>query len=169
MKMLALSSDWPAGRMEKAVELLRESAGFPEPVIGALLAEANWRSYRQGEVLFRAHTPSDHWMLVLSGSVVLEMPVPGRYKARILSLGAGDFLGWSAALGKTGMTAAAVALEESEIAAFSAESVVRLCESDPQVGYHVMKHVAHTLADRLLATRLQLLDLFAFGQSRPKA
>lgn len=162
------SSGWPEGRLELAVDLLRESTVFPERVVGALISEATWRSYQQGDILFRAHAPSDAWMVVLRGGVILEMTVPGRGKARILSLGPGDVLGWSAVLGQAPMTTSAVALVECEVAAFPAESIHRLCETDSQVGYHVMKHLAETLAERLVSTRLQLLDLFSFGAHRPQ-
>ncbi|TXT27172.1 MAG: hypothetical protein FD138_2777 [Planctomycetota bacterium] len=37
----------------------------------------------------------------------------------------------------------------------------QLCQSDAEVGFHLMWQVASALSQRLVATRLQLLDLFA--------
>ncbi len=45
--------------------------------------------------------------------------------------------------------------------AISGLELRQLCNTDFEVGYHVMGQVASALSQRLLATRLQLLDLFA--------
>lgn len=155
--------DWPAGRLAEALELLREATSLPEDVGRRLLAEGTWRNYREGTVLFRAHTASDRWLLILRGHVALDMNVAGRGAVRLLSLGPGDLVGWSAVLGQARMTTSAIAADDTEVISFAAEAIQRLCVADPQVGYHLMRHLAETLADRLVATRLQLLDLFVHG------
>ena len=91
----------------------------------------------------------------------LQMRVPGRDDVRILSLGPGDMVAWSALLTGGRMTASAVALEDTEVVSVSARDVLAICESNHSFGYHVMRQMGQALADRLLATRLQLLDLFA--------
>lgn len=154
---------WPAGRLAEALELLREATSLPEDVGRRLLAEGSWQAYRQGAVLFRAHTASDRWLLILRGHVGLDMNVAGRGAVRLLSLGPGDLVGWSAVLGHTRMTTTAVAADDTEVISFAAEAIRRLCDAEPQVGYLLMRHLAETLADRLVATRLQLLDLFVHG------
>ncbi|GEM_PF-643672 len=155
--------DWPPGRLAEASELLRGATSLPEDVGRRLLAEGVWRHYLRGALLFRAHAPSDRWLVIIRGHVALEMKVAGRGTVRLLTLGPGDVVGWSAVLGGARMTTSAVAAEDTEVASFAAEAVQRLCDDDPQVGYHLMRHLAGTLADRLVATRLQLLDLFAPG------
>lgn len=155
--------DWPPGRLAEAIELLRGATSLPEGVGRRLLAEGVWQRYRQGELLFRAHAPSDRWLVILRGHVALEISVAGRGTVRLLTLGPGDVVGWSAVLGGARMTTSAVAADDTEVVSFAADAVQRLCVADPLVGYHLMRHLAETLADRLVATRLQLLDLFAPG------
>lgn len=155
--------DWPPGRLAEASELLRGATSLPEKVGRRLLAEGSWRHYPQGALLFRAHAPSDRWLVIIRGHVALEMKVTGRGTVRLLTLGPGDVVGWSAVLGAARMTTSAIAADDTEVVSFAADAVQRLCVADPLVGYHLMRHLAGTLADRLVATRMQLLDLFAPG------
>ncbi len=101
------------------------------------------------------------FQILLAGHVQLEMNVPGRGRMPILTLGPGDVLGWSAALSDGTMTATATALDSVCTLNVPGEKLRQLCEAQPEVGYHFMKQLAVALSRRLLATRLQLLDLFA--------
>jgi CRP-like cAMP-binding protein len=92
--------------------------------------------------------------------VALEMNVPGRGRERILSLGPGDVLGWSPLLGGEAMSATATALQDSVLYTATASELRALCEADHELGYYVLREVACSLGKRLLATRLQMLDLF---------
>lgn len=159
---IPVDPDWPEGRYQAASDLLAHATALPQDVVQLLLMLGHWRGPAAGEILFRANVPSDFWLLVLRGRVTLEMLVPGRGKVPILTLGPGDIVGWSAVLGHEQMTTSAVATdEETEVVAFPAAEVHALCQRDPQVGYLLMRHLALSLADRLVATRLQLLDLYA--------
>ena len=109
--------------------------------------------FEQGEVR--------HTVYVLSeGLVALEVCLPRRGCIRIQTLGPGDLLGWSALLADGCMTARALTLEPTTLLAFEAEPLKRLCEEDHDVGYAVMRQTAVALSRRLLAARLQLLDMF---------
>ena len=88
------------------------------------------------------------------------MDVPGRGKQRILSLAAGDVLGWSPLWGSESMSATATALQDSVLYVATASELRALCEADHELGYYLMREVACSLGKRLLATRLQMLDLF---------
>jgi CRP-like cAMP-binding protein len=59
------------------------------------------------------------------------------------------------------MTATAIAVEDTEAIAISAERLLEICQLNAQVGYELMRRMALALSKRLLATRLQLLDLFS--------
>lgn len=59
------------------------------------------------------------------------------------------------------MTTSAIALQDTRLIAISGDEAIAICESDPTFGYNLMRQVAAALANRLVATRLQLLDLFA--------
>lgn len=140
---------------------LRFSQALPAAVVESVAAVADLREFAADTVLFREGAQNDQLMLVASGRVALDMRVPGRGEVRILSLGPGDMVAWSALLGGGRMTTSAVAQEDTQIVAVSGSDVLALCESDTAFGYHLMRQVAMALANRLVATRLQLLDLFA--------
>ena len=113
------------------------------------------------QVLFREGEQNGELFIVGKGSLALEMRVPQRGHTRILTLGPGDLVAWSALLGDGRMTTSAVAVEASELAAIPAERLLELWERQPRLGYVCMRAVAQAIARRLVGTRLQLLDLFA--------
>ncbi|MCA9114900.1 MAG: Crp/Fnr family transcriptional regulator [Planctomycetaceae bacterium] len=146
------------------MQRLREipfSARLPEKALTDLAAIAEIRSVPGGARLFREGEPHCCIYLLISGSIVLEMHVPGRGKVQILTIGPGDVLGWSPVVSDTVMTATATTLEDTELIEIQAGALLQLCESDREVGYFLMQQMAAALSRRLVATRLQLLDLFA--------
>lgn len=114
-----------------------------------------------GVCLFAEGNGFSDFQIILEGHVRLEMNIPSRGRTPILSLGPGDLLGWSAALFDGTMTATATALDQVRTLSIPGEKLRQLCDAQPEVGYHFMKQLAAALSRRLLATRLQLLDLFA--------
>lgn len=147
--------------VEEALRSLHFSASLPDAVIRQLGALAKMEQPGRGTILFREGSVHDGISLVVDGHVSLEMNVPGRGDLRILSLGTGDVLAWSALLAHGRMTASAVAVSDVQLLTFRGSELRQLCESNHEVGFHVMQRVATALSRRLLATRLQFLDLFA--------
>lgn len=136
-------------------------SGLPEGALRRLAEIASLVDYPAGGIVFREGLVSETLFLVAEGHVSLDMTVPRRGPVRILTIGPGELLGWSASLSsRQVMTASATALEPTRMIAFSGAALDELCRSDHNVGYHVMKRLAQGLSQRLLATRLQLLDLF---------
>lgn len=118
------------------------------------------KRFAPGAVLFREGERSDAFYLVGIGHVALDMTVPARGTTRLLTVGPGEMLAWSALLGNARMTATATAVDDVELFEFSGAELRRWCETDPSFGYRWMRQLSTALAERLLATRLQLLDLF---------
>jgi CRP-like cAMP-binding protein len=144
--------------------LLRESPlgdSLDESQIAALANRATRVVLPQSTIVFTEGAPANALRVICSGSVALEMQVPPRGSVRILTLGPGDVLGWSALVGDGHMSATAITLEDVELLAIPAGSLQQLCEEDAEFGRAMMRHVAQSLARRLRETRLQLLDLFA--------
>jgi CRP-like cAMP-binding protein len=118
------------------------------------------RRFAPGAVLFREGDRSDAFYLVGFGHVALDMTVPARGTTRLLTVGPGEMLAWSALLGSARMTATATAVDDVEVFEFSGAVLREWCEADPSFGYRWMRQFSTALAARLLATRIQLLDLF---------
>lgn len=116
---------------------------------------------RIGELLFREGGHSDCSYVLLHGQLDLLMKVPGRGDQRILTVGPGDFLAWSSVLGDGTMTCSALCRTDCQLFSLHAASLKSLLETDHELGYQFMRMLSGGLSHRLMATRLQLLDLFA--------
>lgn len=143
------------------LEELRFTAAFPAPVIERIASDASLRQANVGEFIFREGLENHDLFLVRRGRIALEMNIPGRGSVRILTLGTGEMVGWSALLGQGRMTASAVVVDDVDLIVSHADMLLQECELSSEFGYHLMRQMANALARRLLATRLQLLDLFA--------
>ena len=145
-------------------EMLRQAglfADLADPQLLELAALAGVAEHASGQILFREGGRNEELAFVIDGTVSLEMHVPSRGPARILTIGSGQLLAWSALLGGGTMTATAIVLDHVRLIVFPAGPLRALCETNHDIGYSVMKQVAGSVARRLLGTRLQLLDLFA--------
>lgn len=150
------------GRQLKFIlEELLFSAPLPPEVLDQLAAESTLQRIAAGAVLFREGSKPDNLYLVRSGRIALDMNVPGRGAVRILTVGPGEMVGWSALLDRGKMTASALAIEDTEVVVTPAGKLRELSESNHDFGFHLMRQMAGALSKRLIVTRLQLLDLFS--------
>jgi CRP-like cAMP-binding protein len=150
--------------MNSRLEILQRLPAAPElspAFLEELATAARLVDLAGGQLLFREGTHNNELFLIDRGSIGLDMHVPGRGTTRILTLGAGEIVAWSAILGDGRMTTSALALEPSRLLALPAETLRAACAREPQLGYRFMQAMAQAVARRLTATRLQLLDLFA--------
>lgn len=137
------------------------AADLPDELIERLARIAHVRSYAAGDILFEEGTVNHELLLLWSGRVALDMSVPGHGNVRVLCLGPGDMAAWSAVLEQGQMTASAVATDDTVVVALPADRLAAECTADPRLGYEVMYRLARQVARRLLATRLQLVELLA--------
>lgn len=135
--------------------------GMPPDCLGAIEDLAREDVFPPGAGLFAEGSSHSDFHILLEGHVRLEMTGPGRGRISLLTLGPGDVLAWSAILSDGTMTAAAIALDTVRAASIPGKRIRKLCEEQPVLGYHLLKQLAAALSRRLLATRLQLMDLFA--------
>ncbi|MFO0918808.1 MAG: cyclic nucleotide-binding domain-containing protein [Planctomycetaceae bacterium] len=135
-------------------------SGLPPESLAKLEEIAREEHFVPGSQLFAEGGEHPDLHIILQGHVRLEMAIPRRGRQPLLSLGTGDVLAWSALLSGGRMTASAIALDSVRTASISGVVLRGLCEADPQLGYQMMKQLATALSRRLIATRLQLLDLF---------
>lgn len=140
---------------------LRFADGLPEPALARLAEISVLRAFRAGDILFREGAAEHNLFFVITGNVALDMFVPGRGAVRMLTIGSGEVLGWSAVIGGGVMTATATAIDDGQLVSIAASELRSLCDSDHELGYQVMQRMAVALSKRLVATRLQLLDLFS--------
>jgi CRP-like cAMP-binding protein len=127
----------------------------------ALAGDGTQVAYRPGERIFAEGGVADRFWLVEAGSVALDMPVPGRGDQVIETLIGGTVLGWSWLHAPYRWHFGAVAREATATIAFDAASVRRRCDADPAFGYAILRCFMPVITQRLQATRLRVLDLYA--------
>ncbi len=158
--------------LKETLRALGFSADLPERVLDELATVCAMVDFPEGSTIFQEGAENHFLFVIQSGKVGLDMYIPSRGRVRILSVGPGEMLAWSALLGEGRMTATAVAVEDTRAVAASAKKLRELCETNHEVGYQLMSRMAKSLSQRLVATRLQLLDLFADSavtHSRPRS
>jgi CRP/FNR family cyclic AMP-dependent transcriptional regulator len=118
-------------------------------------------SYRPGERLFAEGGIADRFWLIKTGIVALDLRVPGRGDQVIETLSGGSVLGWSWLHSPYRWQFGAVAREPLETITFDGTSVRLRCAADPVFGYAILHLFLPVITERLHATRLRLLDLYA--------
>ncbi|MEU2731953.1 cyclic nucleotide-binding domain-containing protein [Streptomyces griseoviridis] len=113
-----------------------------------------------GTRVFEEGQRADRFWIIRTGTVVLDLHVPGRRAAAVETLGPGDLLGWSWLLPPYSWHLGAEAKTAVEAVRFDATIVRALCEADPAFGKALSLRVAQVVAERLQNTRVRLLDLY---------
>jgi CRP-like cAMP-binding protein len=121
---------------------------------------AELKDFDEEDILFREGDPADVVYLIVYGSVSVEICSPGIGCKRILTVGAGELLGWSALLEQSRLTATARAISLTRTVEINGGKLLTICERDPRFGFEIMRRMALALAKRLSATRMQLLDVY---------
>ncbi|WP_329190631.1 cyclic nucleotide-binding domain-containing protein [Actinacidiphila glaucinigra] len=117
-------------------------------------------SFPAGARIFEEGQRADRFWIIHTGSVSLDLHVPGRQAAVLESLGHGDLLGWSWLFPPYSWHLGAQAQSPVRAVEYDATIVRALCEADPAFGRAVSRRVAEIVAHRLLQTRTRLLDLY---------
>ncbi|WP_405952541.1 cyclic nucleotide-binding domain-containing protein [Streptomyces prunicolor] len=118
-------------------------------------------SVPQGARLFQEGARADRFWIIRTGTIALDMHVPGRQAAVIESLGHNELVGWSWLFGPHTWHLGAEATTPVRAWEFEATAVRALCEDDPAFGVHVFQWVGDIVAHRLRSARTRLLDLYA--------
>ncbi|MFD0313617.1 cyclic nucleotide-binding domain-containing protein [Streptomyces flavalbus] len=126
-----------------------------------LMRVAREVSFPQGTRLFQEGGRADRFWIIRTGTVELDMHVPGRRPAVIESLGHNELVGWSWLFSPHVWHLGAVTTSPVRAYEFDATAVRAMCEDDPAMGNTVSQWVGTVLAHRLRASRTRLLDLYA--------
>ncbi|MEV8532510.1 Crp/Fnr family transcriptional regulator [Streptomyces sp. NPDC051211] len=127
---------------------------------GRLMSLAREVNFPENARIFDEGAPADAFWIVRSGTVTLELPVPGRRPAVIESLGPGELVGWSWLFPPYVWQLGAQAMTPVRSYEFDAANVRMLMDADPAFGSALGHWVGRVLAHRLQQTRTRLLDLY---------
>ena len=116
--------------------------------------------FERDQILFREGDDASEFYLIVNGLIALEIAAPG-HTFRVQTLFAGDELGWSALLMGRGKHFQARTLDRVDALAFEGSELLAACDQDTLFGYTLMRRLLGVVAERLQATRLQLLDTYS--------
>jgi hypothetical protein len=90
----------------------------------------------------------------------VQITVPGRGAVTIDTLGEGDVVGWSWLLPPHKWHFDVEAVELTRAVTFDVRCVRDKFETDPRLGFELLRRFAAVIVDRLQMTRLRLLDVY---------
>jgi len=143
--------------------LLREHAffqGLDPKHIALLVGCASNVRFSAGEFVYRFGEEANHFYIIRSGKVAIEVNVPERGPRTIQTHGENDVLGSSWLFPPYRWTFDARAVELTRAIALDAKCIRNKCDEDHDLGYVLMKRFSRLMVERVVATRLQLLDLY---------
>ncbi|MEV4342146.1 cyclic nucleotide-binding domain-containing protein [Streptomyces sp. NPDC049590] len=118
-------------------------------------------SFEAGTRLFEEGRRADRLWIVRTGTVALDLRVPGRRPAVVASLGHGQLVGWSWYHPPHLWHLGAEAVSPVRAWEFDGGTVRAMCAEDPGFGRAMAGWVGRVLVERLHVCRVRLLGLYA--------
>ena len=109
--------------------------------------------------VFRENEPAEDVFLVISGRVSLVTCAPKIGCRQLMEVGPGELFSWSPLVSRARLSDSAQTLVPTKAIAINGQEVLQLCKDNPEFGFEFMHRTARVLAERLAATRLQLLEM----------
>ena len=152
--------------MENLERILGEHAflkGLSPDHLALMVGCAQNVVFKADEYILREGQPANHFYFIRQGLVHVETHVPNKGTLTIRSRGAGEILGWSWLVPPFRWHFDARAIELTRVIALDGSCLRDKCESDHDFGYEIMRRFVLVIAERLEATRLQLMDIYGNG------
>lgn len=111
-----------------------------------LMSVAREVSFGTGDRIFDEGGKADRFWIIHTGTVALDLHVPGRHAAIIETLGAGKLLGWSWLVPPHHWHLGAEAASPVRAYEFDAATVRAMCAKDPVLDHELCTYVVGVLA-----------------------
>jgi CRP-like cAMP-binding protein len=135
-------------------------SGLSEQHRMLLASGARYFTAAPGELLAREGETAKTFYLIQAGHVVVSLHTPERGVVPVQTVGPGEIVGWSWLVPPHHWQFDCRAADKVEGLAFDAERLRQKCEQDHELGYQLLKRLVAVIANRLAATRVQLLDIY---------
>jgi len=136
-------------------------AGLDDSFVNLMVSCASNLRFKAGSYILREGDTANTFYLVREGNVAIEIRAPQRKPIIVSTLSVGEILGWSWLLSPFEWKFDARAADDVRAIALDGKCLRTKCEENHDLGYEVLKRFARIMEERLEATRLQLLDLYA--------
>jgi CRP/FNR family cyclic AMP-dependent transcriptional regulator len=155
--------------MENLERILSEHPfleGFSKEHIKLLVGCASNVVFQVGEYIFREGDQADSFYFIRHGKTVIETYVPHKGAISIQTRETGEVMGWSWLIPPYLWHFDARAVELTRAIRMDGKCLREKCETDHDLGYAIMKRFSLLIAQRLEATRLQLMDIYGNNAER---
>lgn len=149
--------------MKTIDDLIKDLAIFRdiEPAHRSLIAGCGRnRPFVNGEMLMKEGDDANEFFVIRKGRVVLSIHSPERGEMAVETLDEGEIVGLSWLFPPYKVQFDARAMGTVHTIAFDGACLRGKCETDPAMGYGLMKRFAQIMTSRLQATRLRMLDVY---------
>ncbi len=116
--------------------------------------------WEPGSYVFREGEEATEVYLVREGRIAVELARPGGEAIVIETLDAGDVLGWSWLLPPYRWHFDARVVEPGRAISLDGACLRRKADADPAFGYLLMRRMCDVIARRLVASSMQILDVY---------
>jgi len=134
--------------------------GLDAGQLSAIADCATDSQYETGQFIFKEGQPSEHFFLIRSGGVALEIFVPGKGPIILQTIHENSILGWSWLVPPYKKQYDAQAVKPVKALKFDGKKVRGLCEKDPKLGCTLLMKFSEIMSERLWATRIQIMDIY---------
>lgn len=134
--------------------------GLNEQHLELLVGCASNIAFKEGELICREGQAADNFYFIRHGRVQIETHAPQQGPLIINTREAGEVFGWSWMVPPYRWHFDARASELTRAIAMDGKCLRGKCEEDHDLGYEIMKRFSFIIAERLEATRLQLMDIY---------
>ncbi|MBI3309439.1 MAG: cyclic nucleotide-binding domain-containing protein [Candidatus Melainabacteria bacterium] len=146
--------------LQKVIEEHPFFKTLDEKYIEVLTGCAANETFKEGEFIFREGENADKFYLIREGQVALEIASPSQRPISIQTISNGDVLGFSWLFPPYRWCFDALTKSKVRAISMDGKCLRKKCEDDHALGYELQKRFGEIMAQRLQATRIQLMDLY---------
>jgi CRP/FNR family transcriptional regulator, cyclic AMP receptor protein len=136
-------------------------AGLDDGFTNLMVSCASNVRFKAGTYIFKEGDAANTFFLIREGKVALELFASQHKPIIVSTIGIGEILGWSWLFEPFQWKFSARAVDDVRAIALDGKCLRTKCEENHDLGYEVLKRFARIMEQRLDATRLQLLDVYA--------
>ena len=134
--------------------------GLKPEFINWLCGCATEVKFEAQQCIFKMGESAEQFYLIRSGKIAVQVYAPPKGALNIMTLNSNDVLGWSWLHLPYTYHFEAKAMTDVVAFAFDAVKVRNKCNEDHEFGFNFLNCFSQIMLQRLVATRLQLLDIF---------
>ncbi len=122
-------------------------------------------SFPADMVIFQQGDRAENFYILTSGEIALRFKPYDGPALVITKLTFGDIFGWSAALGRTSYSAAAIANSDVKVIRLQANNLQKLCTIDHETTALFLDRLVGVVSGKLMDSHQEILNLFSNGMN----